>query len=225
MKNNIFFRLRLNIKTMKILSITLFVFGSLNAYAQIKDIPFGDVQPNHELGKCYSKQKIGYKFQFREQEYPIYLGEYHDTLDFIEKIELVISPAYKDWIYHGIIRDRHGEIADIEVVEIDEEVLELLIVNDLTKTDDYISEFYEIKELIEEGGQIVWTEILCSSKRSTKIEDQIREELIDRGYYTSPNSNENDEKLINAMWAFQNENGLPMGLFNIQTLNILGISY
>lgn len=197
-----------------ILSLALlFTYTYLLSQAQYSE----DDPPNREPGKCYAKCLITDKYKSWEKLYPIYLGEYNDSLDFIEEIELVIHPAYYNYIKHS----PNQNIPEY----VPEEIFELLIVIDTSKTQDYTWETFEGNELLKKGGYTEWREVLCNSELNVRLRHQIQKALESKGFYTGPIKNIISWEVQNAIKQFQIFNDLAVGSITVEFLDLLGINY
>lgn len=82
------------------------------------------------------------------------------------------------------------------------------------------------RKLVKVGGFTDWVEILCSSgyRMSTKI-IEIQQALKARGYDVGAVDNVLGPKTKQALLKYQQDNNLPMGQFDIETLKSLGLQF
>ncbi len=80
------------------------------------------------------------------------------------------------------------------------------------------------KKLVRTGGFTDWVEVLCNAKVTASKVAEIQQALNARGYNVAI-TNAMDTATSNALKSFQNENGLPAGNLNIETLKALGVSH
>lgn len=82
------------------------------------------------------------------------------------------------------------------------------------------------KELVKEGSYGEWKEILCDSKVTTQKIREIQRALMAKGYNVGPAGADNvmGPDTRNALIKYQQENNLPEGNLNIETLKALGVS-
>jgi hypothetical protein len=81
------------------------------------------------------------------------------------------------------------------------------------------------RRLVRPGGFTEWREVLCAETITGYTVRQIQEALKARGYDPGPIDNEMGAKTKEALLQFQQENGLPVGSLDFETLSILGIKY
>gem|GEM_PF-4192357 len=158
-------------------------------------------QPNAGMpsipGPCYAKCLISDSYEFWEESYAVYQGKFHDTMDFVERID--ISTESQD-------------------------VRHIYVVTDSSKTDEFVRETFFFKELIEESGY-KWKQVICDNKITKDIVKRIHQELYVRGYLSIDEVTEKmDHKNKCALKNFQIDNDLPLGQLDEDTLNSLGLS-
>jgi hypothetical protein len=96
-----------------------------------------------------------------------------------------------------------------------------------TSSTDVPAEYRTItkRQLVKEGGFTEWREIVCEADITTDLIRRVQEALIERGYSvgTAGADNQMGPGTKAALRKFQEENGLPMGQLDIETLKALGI--
>ena len=107
-------------------------------------------------------------------------------------------------------------------VVIPEEVETIWVVKDTTLTKDFEKREIYYEELVMEGYSEE-REILCRSKITPAIIDQIQNALRKRNYYTAKNTSTLDVTTTEALRKYQRDNGLPVGKLDMETLNTLEI--
>ncbi len=80
------------------------------------------------------------------------------------------------------------------------------------------------KKLVRTGGFTDWVEVLCNAKITASKIAEIQQALNARGYSVSV-TNRMDTATSSALNSFQNDNNLPTGNLNIDTLKALGVSH
>lgn len=80
------------------------------------------------------------------------------------------------------------------------------------------------RKLVKEGGFTQWVEILCPSRMPSKIAE-IQQALKARGYDPGPIDNVMGTQTKNALIKYQQDNNLPSGQLNIETLRSLGLQF
>ena len=115
----------------KLLSLTILICFSFNLFTQTTYHPL--------RGECSAQSLIANKYEYKEKKYPIYLGVFNDSIDYVEEIELIISPTVVEW--NKCKTDCPSPKAkDCFVWCLDEkpkEILKLVIVTDTTQTNNY----------------------------------------------------------------------------------------
>lgn len=81
------------------------------------------------------------------------------------------------------------------------------------------------KKLVEKGGKQVWVEILCPSSLNEIVISQVQLALKGRKYYKGGISGLLDKETQAAIEKFQNENSLPIGKLDRDTIEALGFNY
>ncbi|MEZ4880657.1 MAG: peptidoglycan-binding domain-containing protein, partial [Chitinophagales bacterium] len=81
--------------------------------------------------------------------------------------------------------------------------------------------------LVKKGGYNEWKEILCGDKVTSYTISQIQQALLDRGYDVGPAGVDNilGKDTRQALIKYQQDNNLPVGNLNIETLKALGVKY
>lgn len=81
------------------------------------------------------------------------------------------------------------------------------------------------KKLIEKGGKKVWVEVLCPASLNEIVISQVQLALKGRKYYSGGISGVLDKDTQTAIEKFQNENALPIGRLDKDTIEALGFNY
>lgn len=204
------------------LIITLLISIDLS-YAQPPDSP-----PIGMKG-CLSKTLIHDKYEYWEESFPIFTGEYNDSLDFLESIELVISPSTYEWVFlekpQNCTPPNHSDCFELSYEYLEEDIIELTLVTDTSKTSDYIWESYELKELaeIEEEKKLTdWREVPCGGV-SLKLKKEVILALNELGYLPKIMEFETIE-VKEAILNIQKRNGFGgTGNITVELLEYLGI--
>ena len=201
----------------KLLSIIILVCLTFNLFGQFTS------------GKCYAQSFIPNIFEHKEEKYPIYQGIYHDTIDYIEKIELVISPTITEW------GKRKTECLTPDsticfawcLIEKPKEILELIIVNDTSKTNNYTWKEFEVRLLIEEGGKVdeIRREVICNYNLTSDFYRKVLKALSIQGYYSGSIEDFSPSEVKEIFHQYQKDNGLSFGQWTLETLDVLGVKY
>lgn len=180
-------------------------------------------------GKCYAQTLIPSKYELLEKEYPIYLGGYHDTIDFIEINEVILSPASTKWIKK--ITEENCTLPNPKdcfawcLVENPKEILELVIVKDTNQTNNYKWEKIKVRKLIEKGGYPDLREVICSDKINLDFYRKVWNAIMEKVYYKGSEKDFSKSKVEELIAQYQMDNDFPIGNWNIETMDALGVSY
>ena len=206
----------------------LFIFQLLLGFSFTLSAQFGGELYKGRLGKCYAQTLIPSKYELQEKEYPIYLGEYHDTIDFIEINEVILSPASSKWIKK--ITEENCTLPNPKdcfawcLVESPKEAIELVIVKDTSQTNNYKWEKIQVRKLIEEGGYPDLREVICSDKINSEFYHKVWNIIMEKGIYTGSEKDFSESKVEELIAQYQMDNDFPIGNWNIETMDALGIS-
>lgn len=81
------------------------------------------------------------------------------------------------------------------------------------------------KQLLKEGGEIKWVEILCPDNISTTLIRQLQLALYAKGYKPGVIDGYVSQQTKVALYNFQKEEGLPLGNLNKDTMLALGLTF
>ncbi|MGB1205125.1 MAG: peptidoglycan-binding domain-containing protein [Chitinophagales bacterium] len=81
------------------------------------------------------------------------------------------------------------------------------------------------QKLVRTGGFTDWVEVLCEAKMTSAKVVEIQQALRVKGYEPGPIDNVMGPRTKEALGKFQNDNGLPTGNINIETLRALGVTH
>lgn len=155
-----------------------------------------------EPGKCYAKciiidyDEYEKNYDFREKSYPVFIGEYQESLHFVKEIDISNQNDQAEYV---------------------------MIVTDTTATSEYIWETFTFEELKLPKEKTEWREVVCREDLTKEFIQKISQKFYDLGYVTSNEIDEMDEELKAALIKFQIENNLPVGQMDFETLNSLGL--
>ena len=200
----------------------VFFFFVVMIFAQIQVVQ-GQGGLNGSAGKCYAKSYIEHEYIEEEMTLLIYVGDENteirlDTLYFKKKKdsnELVYIGGRKELIYKDLDKGREG-------------VEEYIFVEDTLQTKDVLEEEIQYLEVVQENEISIWKEVICENlvpEYIEEIEDAlIREEFLFEKKHVF-GKNKITEETKDALIAFQKANGLPQGQLDLETLEVLGISF
>lgn len=80
------------------------------------------------------------------------------------------------------------------------------------------------RRLVRAGGYTKWVEILCAEKTNLSTVRMVQQALKDRGYDPGPIDGILGVQTKAALEKYQNDNRLPVGNLNLETLSALGIN-
>ena len=83
----------------------------------------------------------------------------------------------------------------------------------------------KVKRITKPGGYQEWKEVLCSDQLTVARIQSIQKSLKEKGYYSGSIDNVFGEQTKSALVKFQENEGLPYGNLNLETLEALGVSY
>ncbi len=154
--------------------------------------------PHAEPGKCYAKCMMPDVYDIEGVQLAIYTGK-----EGLENIEL-----------------------EVRAIEIEPTLIETYtIVVDTTQTDNYEIVNIKIKELVEKRGFTEWRDVLCPGDVTVDLVHQVQDRLKAYGYDSGPLDDIMGKRMKTALTQFQKDNGLPIGNFDFQTLDVLNINY
>ncbi len=213
------------------LFIYLFLFTHCNLYqetmAEKKDYSID--KEDFEEGKCYAKCLISNQYIEKENDYIVYTGNELDEDVDTEVLELEIKPNRTEWVQERVDGNCVSSNPDDCLVwcleEVQAEVIELILVNDTSQTNNYEIQRIPILVLNEKRSHTAWREVICDEDITISLITDIQNALRKAGFYSYNNTNTPilDSKTKASLKTFQRENQLPIGYLNLETLNYLGI--
>jgi len=105
-----------------------------------------------------------------------------------------------------------------------QEVTRLLLRQDANANLINVPAKYEVIDkliLVRQGGEIEMRTVWCDKKAAENM-NKIQKTLKKRGYYKGKTKGEWSQKTQNALLEFQQENNLPIGQFDEETMKMLG---
>ena len=183
-----------------------------------------------EPGKCYAKCLILDKLEKEVELIPVYTGaDYND--DNVEFREVTIKSPTTKWVKRKADRNCLSAAPDDCLVwclvEISGETAELYVVTDTSLTKDYKLKSFNTEVLIKNGAGNEWREVICQSKITAELYEELFLQLSERNYDFKLNENEliGPEEIMETLKKFQSDLNLPIGNLNIETMDALGIDY
>lgn len=81
------------------------------------------------------------------------------------------------------------------------------------------------RKLVKKAGYSKWTAILCAHQTNTDVIRQVQSKLNKNGYNAGPVDGVMGSQTKSAIKRYQVKNGLPVGNFNLPTLDRLNVQY
>ena len=184
-----------------------------------------------EPGKCYAKALISDQYQVDSIDYILYTGvqEYEENEVQIEDVTVVIRPATTKWVKRQA--DRNCLSADPNdclvwcLVEIPEETMEYTTLVDTSLSKNFEVRQYKTRNMVRKGGFTEWREVLCNYQVTTDVVEQIQNQLLSLGYDPGPSDTVMGTRIKAALTKYQKSNSLPVGQLDMETMDMLGISF
>jgi|GEM_PF-1971775 len=185
-----------------------------------------DLPPNAEPGKCYAQCITSDKYSIITEQILEYTGTDYEA-EGVQRKTIILSPATTGWekgkADPNCISSNPEDCMVMCLVDTPEVYETYYIVTDtLTNKQFKITEIQK-KSLVRAGGRTGWVEVLCESDITAKIIKAIQHTLTDYGYSTGSINGVMDAGTRSALAKYQNNNGLPEGNLNIETLKYLGL--
>ena len=182
---------------------------------------------SEEFGKCHVKAHIPDLFQEDSIDCIVYTGVLEDEEKEveIEDITVTLKPATTKWVRKPVDENCLTDDPNCLVptlVEVPAEILEYTSLIDTSLSKNFEVKQYKIKKLVKKGGYTEWVEIICKSRLTTDVIVQIQNQLLNLGYNLGPSDDE-IERTRKPLIEFQQVNSLPVGHFDIKSMEMLGI--
>lgn len=161
-------------------------------------------------GKCYKNCIVPDRYESVWVSFPIYLGAEPDAPLRLETV--IVEPPKSQWV-----KSQTGEVSLVQSPAV---TRDLTILADTLFYKDFRLERIETKKMVEKGGFLRETEVLCTTERTPNLFLQISAALKSYGYLEEP-KNQWDMKFNQAIQQFQKANSLPVGDLNLETLEFL----
>ena len=181
--------------------------------------------PSHEPGKCFANCLIPNIIEKWKESFPVFLGEYSDTLEYVQLISIEL-PQSNIWEKK---RDANCKSSNPEdcfiwcLYDQPSTTLELYVVSDTSLTTNYVWESFDLSEVTIEGGYFELKQVICAAKINDTILQRISTELFNQGFLGRANLGFTRSKIKGALKNFQIKNNLPLGEYDFETLEALGI--
>ncbi|MEM9918438.1 MAG: peptidoglycan-binding domain-containing protein [Bacteroidota bacterium] len=180
-------------------------------------------------GKCYAKCMTPDRYEESTDEYILYTGDASADEVPVETLLVEVQPATTKWVQKR--RPGGCQSADPKdcmmwcQVEVPAQYKSLKVLRDTSLSSDYRIERITSKRLLYAGGNMAFREVLCASQLTDRVVFQIQDALVEKGYMQGPTSPTMTTTARQAMNRFQQESGLPVGQFDLETMDHLGVIY
>ena len=177
---------------------------------------YGGVAQRNEVqerqGKCFKNCMIPARYETRVVNFPIFNGTEGEAP--LRTEILVVEPPKSRWE-----KKKNGELALVETPAVTREIR---VLADTMFYRDFQYQRFEYKALVEKGGFVRETEVICSDERTPDLYLKISEALKSFGYCEQPTS-QWTLALSQALQQFQKDNGLPVGDLSVETIRFMRI--
>ncbi len=117
-----------------------------------------------------------------------------------------------------------AQVREVYVPAVTQEVTRLLLRQDATANLINSPAQYDVIDkliIVRQGGEIEMRTVWCDTKAAENMKE-IQKTLKKRGYYKGKTKGEWSQKTQDALLKFQQDNGLPIGQFDEETMKVLG---
>ena len=117
-----------------------------------------------------------------------------------------------------------AQVREVYVPAVTQEITRLLLRQDATSNLINTPAQYDVIDklvIVRQGGEIEMRTVWCDAKAAENM-SQIQKTLKKRGYYKGKAKGEWSQKTQDALLKFQQDNGLPIGQFDEETMGMLG---
>lgn len=185
----------------------------------------GDKMPN-KPGSCYAKCFIPNKYETETLSYAKYTGDKNDDPN-VEKIVVQEGVKTTRWVKKKADKNCLSSNPDDCLVwclveDVEDEIVRFAV-KDTTLTTDFIWIEEEKKNLVSKGGFTEWREVVCANELSSKFYENITSALIENGFQLNPLNNSASQEFKAALIKYQENNYLPVGQIDFETLQSLNI--
>lgn len=185
--------------------------------------------PDAKPGECYAKCIIPDQLGENANFIAVYTGIDTEENANIEVKQFQLTPPKKEWVKKKA--DRNCLSADPNdclvwcLVEIPGEFEEYKVVKDTTLTSDF--ELVEVKQkfLAKEGGYTDYRTVLCENQITSSFVSNLQTALKNQDLFAGEISGKVCPNTKSALTKFQKRNKLPVGQFDFETLDVLGVAY
>ena len=160
-------------------------------------------------GKCFAKLPI-HTYKTHEESYPIFSGEKRSRKVRLKKKQLILKEPISKWVKKSADRnclspDPNDCLVWCLVESVPGETAYFEYVKNTSKTTEYEMQTFTIYKKVK--SKIEEVQIVCESKITKTLLDDIQRQLESFGYYEATKGKFNKEqKLKRALFSFQRDN-------------------
>ena len=182
-----------------------------------------------EPGKCYAKCLIPDQTEIYYEELFMFTGNIDNTDAAIETIQYQVTEPSTKWVKKkadkNCLSDDPEDCLVWCLVEVPAEYESITVVTDTTTTREFQVVDIEKERLVMEGGYTEWREVICEKDIDHFLVEAVQTALQERGFYNGTIGGKMNNRVKEALVAFQTSNGHPVGQLDVETLDGLGITY
>ncbi len=178
-------------------------------------------------GKCFAKCLFIDKVITEIEEFTVYTGnEIEENVKVVPK-EIIVKPSSTKWIKkkanNNCLSPDPDDCLVWCLVEEKPIVRTVLVLSDTTQSQNYKIEKIEKEVNRIQGRSFEWREVACEEDITPYVIGEIQNALKLNQYYGGEISNKLDGPTKEALTNFQDNNNLPIGQLDLETLDALGV--
>jgi hypothetical protein len=181
----------------------------------------------HEPGKCYAKCLISDQYEQKEFTIFEYAGQDFTSPYIVEEIFLISNESL-EWVKNKLdpncLSENKNDCLLWQQQKINVISEKIYIVKDTNRIKDFKKRTISRKILVKEGGFGEWREIVCGTSVTPKLIQEVKNALVAKGYWVDINVKTLDKDAKSVLLKYQEDNKLPIGPLDFETLRSLGIS-
>lgn len=187
----------------------------------------GDTKPSGP--GCYAKCLISDSYTTNTKEILKYTGNNFEN-SWVEEILIQTEPASSAWVKKKAdprcVSSNPDDCLVWCLIEKEAKYDSHYIVTDTSQVKEFKVLKVEEKYLLEKGGFTQWKEIVCAKDQTFEFYEQVQYALIKKNYNLQKSKPGQFDKVTKkALTKFQKDNNLPVGNFDLETIELLGIEY
>jgi len=217
--------------TLTLLSLTFCLWSCYPVYNLNQPAPIRTGPPriddtmHSKPGSCYAKCLMPPEMRYDTLNLAVYTKEDHQTNTNVNTRTIITTPANTMWVKKkASVNCYSNDPNDCLVwclVEVPAIVETHHVLNDTIGSNDYKMKQVLVGEILN-SGETEWREVLCQTQAEATY-PQLSEKFAELNFLDRDTE---DKKLIKAaLVEYQRANNLPIGNFDFETLDALGILY